>query len=173
MTVFLVAGGVLSAASAAEVPLDVSEMDYRIEMAAKRSYVFKTYLKDDTIDVKSKDGIVSLTGTVDEKTDRILAEEIVANLPGVREVENRLEVKKEIPRKYSFDGWIGMKIKTALLFRWNVSAFKTQVEVEDGVVTLRGKADSAAQKDLTTQYARDVNGVKGVINEMTVVERKP
>jgi len=35
-------------------------------------------------------------------------------------------------------------------------------------VTLQGKADSQAQKDLTTEYVKDVEGVKGVNNELTV-----
>jgi osmotically-inducible protein OsmY len=56
-----------------------------------------------------------------------------------------------------------------------VSGFATEVDVENGVVTLRGEAASQAQKDLTTEYAKDVEGVKDVKNEMTVAEtpKKP
>ena len=39
---------------------------------------------------------------------------------------------------------------------------------KDGIVTLKGAADNQAQKDLTTEYAKDVDGVKDVQNEMTV-----
>ena len=35
-------------------------------------------------------------------------------------------------------------------------------------MTLKGEADNQAQKDLTTEYAKDVDGVKDVKNEMTV-----
>ncbi len=35
---------------------------------------------------------------------------------------------------------------------------------------MRGEADNNAQKDLTTEYALDVEGVKNVNNEMTVSE---
>src|SRR4030067_1348588 len=45
---------------------------------------------------------------------------------------------------------------------------KTDVSVKDAIVTLRGAADSEAQKELTTEYAKDVTGVKDVKNEMTV-----
>ena len=44
----------------------------------------------------------------------------------------------------------------------------TEVDAKDGIVTLQGKATSQAQKDLTTEYAKDVEGVKDVKNEMTV-----
>jgi hyperosmotically inducible periplasmic protein len=40
--------------------------------------------------------------------------------------------------------------------------------VKDGVVFLSGEATSTAQKELTTEYARDVEGVKEVRNNMTV-----
>jgi osmotically-inducible protein OsmY len=53
------------------------------------------------------------------------------------------------------------------LFHRNVSAM-TEVDTKNGIVTLQGKANSMAQKDLTTEYAKDVEGVKGVNNEMTV-----
>ena len=36
-------------------------------------------------------------------------------------------------------------------------------------MTLKGDATSLAQKDLTTEYARDIEGVKDVRNEMRVV----
>ena len=61
-----------------------------------------------------------------------------------------------------------MKVKTTLLFHRSVSGFKTEVNVKDGIVTLQGEATSQAQKDLTTEYAKDVDGVKDVKNEMTV-----
>ena len=44
----------------------------------------------------------------------------------------------------------------------------TEVSTEDGIVTLKGEADNQAQKDLTSEYAKDVEGVKDVNNEMTV-----
>ena len=44
----------------------------------------------------------------------------------------------------------------------------TEVNTKDGIVTLKGDADNQAQKDLTTEYAKDVEGVKDVKNEMTV-----
>jgi osmotically-inducible protein OsmY len=53
-----------------------------------------------------------------------------------------------------------------------VSATATKVDVKDGIVTLSGTASSAAQKDLTEAYAKDIDNVKAVRNEM-VVETPP
>jgi hyperosmotically inducible periplasmic protein len=56
----------------------------------------------------------------------------------------------------------------ALLGRRSVSVGTTEVDVKDGIVTLRGHAVSQAQKELTTEYAKDIEGVKDVKSEMTV-----
>ncbi|MBI3804682.1 MAG: BON domain-containing protein [Nitrospirae bacterium] len=150
-------------------PLHASDTDDRIETAAKKSYVFKTYLKDDSIHVNSKDGVVTLTGTVDQESHQTLAQETVAGLPGVKRVDNQLKVKGERPAKDS-DGWLATKVKSALLFHKNVSAVKTEVDAKNGLVTLRGEAESEAQKDLTAEYTKEVEGVKGVKNLMTVAK---
>jgi hyperosmotically inducible protein len=146
-----------------------SETDDRIESSARKSYVFKTYLKDDSIKTESKDGAVILTGTVAEASHKSLAENTVESLPGVKSVDNRLKVKGESPAEHS-DTWISLKVKTALLFHRNVSASQTDVDVKDGIVTLKGEASSQAQKELTTEYARDIDNVKEVKNEMTIAK---
>jgi len=149
--------------------LRASDTDDRIESSANKSYVFKTYLKGDSIKTESKNGAVTLTGTVAEDSHKSLAENTVADLPGVQSVDNRLKVKGENPADHS-DGWIKMKVKTALLFHRNVSATGTDVYVKDGVVSLRGEASSQAQKELTTEYAKDIDNVKEVNNEMTIAK---
>jgi len=151
------------------VPVQASDQDDQIESSAKQSYVFKTFLKDDDIKIKAKDGAVSLTGTVSEESHKSLAEETVTSLPEVKSVDNKLEVKGERPAEKS-DAWLMTKVKTTLLFHRSVSGIKTEVDVKDGIVTLRGAADNQAQKDLATEYARDVEGVKDVKNEMTVAK---
>jgi osmotically-inducible protein OsmY len=151
------------------VPVHASKMDSRIELSAKKSYVFKTYLKGDDIKIQSTDGAVTLTGIVADNFNKSLAEETVAGLPGVISVDNRLEVKDAPPTANS-DAWISGKVKATLLFHRSVSGFTTEVGVKDGIVTLRGDAASQAQKELTTEYAKDVEGVKDVKNEMTVTK---
>jgi len=149
-----------------DVPAYATKMDNRIESSAKQSYVYKTYLKDDDIKIESKNGAVTLTGTVSEESHKSLAQETVSGLPGVKSVDNKLEVKGEHPAENS-DAWLTAKVKTMLLFHRSVSAM-TEVTTKDGIVTLQGDATSQAQKELTTEYAKDVEGVKDVNNAMTV-----
>lgn len=144
-----------------------ADTDDRIESAAAKSHIFKTTLKDDSIKTEAKDGIVTLTGTVAEAWHKSLAEDTVANLPGVKSVDNQLKISGEPAAEHS-DTWITTKVKTALLFHRNVSATGTTVTTKDGVVTLQGEASSLAQKELTTEYAKDIDNVKAVKNEMTI-----
>jgi osmotically-inducible protein OsmY len=61
-------------------------------------------------------------------------------------------------------------VKSALLFHRNVSATGTDVYVKNGVVTLQGEASSLAEKELTTEYAKDIDNVKEVKNNMTIAK---
>jgi len=136
------------------LPVHAATMDDQIQAAAEKSYVFKTFLKDDDIKIQSEDGVVSLTGTVSEESHKSLAQETVAGVPGVKSVDNRLEVKSGNPVEKK-DAWLSDKVKTTLLLHQNVGTV-TEVSAKDGMVTLKGDATSQAQKDLTTEYARDV-----------------
>jgi len=149
-------------------PLLASEIDNRIETSFKKSYVYKTFLKDDSVKTESKEGVVTLTGTVSEESHKALAQETVAGLPGVIRVDNKLATTAEAAAENA-DIWIGRKVKLTLLFHRNVYANKTEVDVKDGIVTLKGETTSIAQKELTAEYANDIDGVKEVKNEMTVV----
>ena len=148
-------------------PLRASETDDRIETSFKKSYVYKTYLKDEQIKISSKDGAVTLSGDVRNDTHKPMAQDVVEALPGVKSVDNRIQITGDRPAENS-DMWVSMKVKTALVFHRNVNAQKTEVYVKDGIVTLKGVAANQAQKDLTAEFAKDVGGVKGVNNEMTV-----
>lgn len=145
-----------------------SATDNKIEEAAKASYNYRTVLEDH-VKVKAKDGIVTLTGTVQDKDDKALAADTVENLPGVIGVKNEIKVESAYPEKS--DGWMALKIRGRLLVKGNVSASTTKVEVKEGHVTLSGTADNLAQKELTAIYAKDIDGVKSVQNEIVVTDK--
>jgi osmotically-inducible protein OsmY len=145
----------------------VSQKDNLIELSARQSYVFRIYLKYDDIKINSRDGRVTLTGMVTEDFHKSLAEETLESLPGVKSVNNRLKVKEPLQTKYS-DLWIRSKIQITLLFHSSVSSVETKVDVKDGIVTLQGSAINQAQKELTAEYVRDIEGVKKIINELAV-----
>jgi hyperosmotically inducible periplasmic protein len=146
-----------------------NDTDDRIESAFVKSYTYRTSLHDDQIKINAKDGVVTLTGTVADQSHKTMAESVAEGLPGVTRVDNQLAIQQEGRPAPASDDWISAKVKAALLFHRHVSANRTEVYVKDGIVTLQGTAQSQAQKDLTTAYARDIEGVKDVHNELTVL----
>src|ERR1035437_5504258 len=108
----VLAAGVLAFTSA---PTRASETDSRIESSFKKTYVYKTYLKDEHIKISSKDGAVILAGAVADETHKPMAQNTAEALPGVKSVDNRIEVTGDRPAESS-DTWVSMKVKSALLF---------------------------------------------------------
>ncbi|HUG09987.1 MAG TPA: BON domain-containing protein [Opitutaceae bacterium] len=142
-----------------------SQTDRRVEKAAADSYNYRTVLEDQ-VKVKANDGVVTLTGRVADPDHRILAEDTVRNLPGVTAVENKITVEPAAPERS--DAWIATKIRTKLLLSGSVSVVNTDVAVNDGVVTLTGKAENLAQKELTEVYVAEIEGVASVDNQLSV-----
>ncbi len=142
-----------------------AKTDRQIEAAAKSSYNYRTVLEGD-VSVHARDGVVTLTGTVQDRSDKDLAADTVENLPGVTSVKNDIVVHSKYPEHS--DAWIAVKVRSQLLVKANVSAATTKVSVMDGVVTLGGTAVNSAQKELTAIYAGEIDGVKSVTNDLVI-----
>lgn len=165
----LVLSSIVAALLATSVSAFASESDDKIESSFKKSFVYKTYLKDENIKIVSKDGVVTLSGKVFDEVHKPMAQNTAEAIGGVKSVENLIVIREDkLPE--NADTWIKMKVQTALVFNSNVSASKTEVSVKNGVVTLRGEADSLAKKELTTEYAKKVEGVKSVLNQMKLTK---
>jgi len=141
------------------------ETDRKIEDAAKASYNFRTVLEN-RVAAKASDGVVTLTGTVGEEDLRALAEDTVRGIPSVTRVVDQIALDPALaPRS---DAWIALRLRSQLLVRCLVSSANTTVRVDRGVVTLTGTANNQAQKDLTGQYAGEIEGVTKVKNDIAL-----
>ena len=149
------------------VPAFASETDDRIESSAKESYIFKNYLNDDDIKITATDGVVVLTGSVIAEPHKKLATDSIESLPGVKSVDNQLVLNNE-ENAGTPDAVIRERVKLEMLYHRHLSVTKPDFQVKDGVVTVRGEAASQAQIDLTTEYIKDVDGVKDVENDMVI-----
>ena len=66
------------------------------------------------------------------------------------------------------DSWITTKVKSDLALQKDVSATSIHVDTYEGVVTLSGKVKSQAEADKAVQVAREIKGVKSVVNNIQV-----
>jgi hyperosmotically inducible periplasmic protein len=93
--------------------------------------------------------------------------ETAASLPGVKRVDNQLVVQ-DAQIAGSPDALVRERVRLELWYHRNLSAAHPGIEVNNGVVTVRGQASSQAQIDLITEYIKDVDGVHEVKNDMVV-----
>jgi len=66
------------------------------------------------------------------------------------------------------DATVTSKVKMQLMRNPATSALNTEVDTNDGVVTLTGKAKNRAEKELATEIAKKTKGVVKVDNQMTI-----
>jgi osmotically-inducible protein OsmY len=69
-----------------------SKMDNRIEASAKKSYVFKNYLKGDDIKIQSRDGVVTVSGNARNAAEKDLVTKLASDVNEVKIVRNRMTV---------------------------------------------------------------------------------
>jgi osmotically-inducible protein OsmY len=143
-------------------------LNKRIETSVAESYVFNKYLQNDSVKIDVLDsGEVVLQGTVSGLLEKQLAEEAVNATPGVKRVINKIEITGAKPEEFS-DMWIRSRVESMLMLHKGVNVAATNITINDGFITISGSASSMTEKNLTTEYALDVEGVKGVNNLMSV-----
>jgi len=116
------------------------------------------------IDAATVDGIVTLTGSVNNILAKDRAAKIAATVKGVRGVVNRIDVLAP----YRSDVEIDEDVEDALLWDPVTESWEVDASVADGVVTLSGTVDSWQEKQLAAKVAKGVRGVKGIDNDLAV-----
>ncbi len=156
--------------------LEQQASDAWLEGKLETVYLFNRHLNNFTIDPEVAHGAVVLTGTVDSTVSKELAGELAQGVEGVTDVTNRLTVAddtrgNENGRDFSErveDATLTAEVKTLLLANSETSGLQINVDTTGSEVTLSGRIDSSAEKDLAGEIASQVDGVKGVNNELQV-----
>jgi osmotically-inducible protein OsmY len=119
------------------------------------------------IGVTVKDGVVTLTGTVDSYAEKREAEQVALRLKGVKALANELEVSVKTARRRSDADIAGAAVNA---IKWNVFVpdEKIKVKVDDSWVTLQGEVEWNYQRDRAEKAVRPLVGVRGVTNQVKV-----
>lgn len=89
-----------------------------------------------------------------------------------REERERAKANKETLGQSLEDAWVHTKLVTKLIGDSQTPERKINVDVVDGVVTLRGQVDTPEAKAEAERVAKETDGVKSVKNELKVVPTK-
>lgn len=169
--------------------------DEWIALKVRSALLFHRNVSESHTKVRVESGVVTLTGTASSEAEKALSEEYAKDIKGVRRVDNELRVVSDQDRaeakaerreadakadsrlngdrpagRVIDDASITAQLKSALAVHKSTSAVRTDVITRDGVVTITGQARNGAEKDYVTKIAENIDGVRSVRNDMTVLD---
>jgi osmotically-inducible protein OsmY len=122
------------------------------------------------IGVAVKNGIVTLTGWVESFGKKWAAERAALRVRGVRAVVNQIEVRLN-PDDQRTDVDLAEAASRALELNAVIPTGAVKVSVSNGWVTLRGELEWEYQRSEAERVVRNLAGVMGVTNLITVRPR--
>ncbi len=157
-------------------PLGDAAADAAITARIETTFLLNDYLSPFNINTTTKDGVVTLTGSVADDIQKDLATDLAKSVDGVKEVKNNLTVvgtvvserPKRTWRERIDDATLAATVRSNLLYNKEFKGLKIGVGVEGGTVTLFGVVNTYYEKDRIEQIVMDTRGVDKVINHLTV-----
>ena len=142
----------------------ITATDVRLRNAVVRQLDWDPEVDASAIGVAARDGVVTLTGSIDSYAGKLAAERVVKRIRGVGAVANDIKIRLLVERT---DADIARDTLQALKV---VPAFADNVvaTVHNGRVTLTGTVEWLFQKQHAEAIVQHVRGVAGVFNRLTV-----
>ncbi|HEX6915526.1 MAG TPA: BON domain-containing protein [Chitinophagaceae bacterium] len=137
--------------------------DYEIQQDVMNQLKWNPFLESSEIGVAVKNGIVTLSGTVDLYSKKIQAEQSARKVAGVRAVAEDMIVATATGTDKS-DADVAARVLDALKWNSSVDEKNIRVKVEDGIVTLEGEVEWEYQRQSAKNAVVNLAGVKTVLN---------
>lgn len=139
------------------------DLKHSIESALE----FEPSLDATDIGVSVDEAVVTLRGNVGTYAEKNAAERVALRVFGVKAVANDLAV--HLPFGFQrTDTEIAQAAVTALKWNTMIPQDRITLTVENGWITLNGTLDWQYQREAAMRLVRDLTGVKGVTNTITL-----
>ena len=128
---------------------------------------FEPSIREVEIGIAAKGGVITLSGFVDSYAEKFAAEHTAERVSGVKAVADEIKVK--LPGSFQrSDTDIARTVVNAL--RWDIQVPDDRIKatVENGWIDLQGDVEWQYQKWAAEGAVRNLTGVKGVTNLITV-----
>ena len=145
----------------------LTDRDLRTRKFVAQQLEWDPLVDASAIGIAARDGAVTLTGYVNSYAEKLAAERAVKRVHGVRAVANDIEVKLKLGRT---DADIARDVAMALRIHTSIPA-TVQAAVHHGHVTLTGTVSWLYQTVLAEKTAAHIDGVRRIINRITVLPR--
>jgi osmotically-inducible protein OsmY len=147
-----------------------TQTDEDIQREVMRELEWDPEVAANDIGVAVRSGVATLTGWVDTFSRKWAAERATLRVRGVRAVVNDIEVRLAADYERN-DLDLAQSVARALEMDSLVPDDMVKVSVSGGWVTLRGEVDWDYQRREAERLVRNLTGVKGVSNLITVRPR--
>jgi osmotically-inducible protein OsmY len=147
-----------------------TQTDEDIQREVLRELKWDAEVAPNEIGVAVRNGVATLTGWVDTFSKKWAAERAALRIRGVKAVVNDIEVRLA-PSNEQTDVDLAQSVARALEMDSLVPDDMVKVSVSGGWVTLRGEVDWDYQRREAQRVVRNLTGVKGVSNLITVRPR--
>lgn len=164
-------------ATAAQPDLPSQLAEARQEGSIWTAFALNKHLSPFKIDVNVEQGTAVLTGKVEDQVDRELAERIALDTKGIDKVDNQLQIdpgvaaepgtKTSLAQRFA-DATLTATVKSKLLWSSVTQALNIDVDAKDGVVTLKGRAQSPEAKEVAGSLATNTDDVVSVNNLISI-----
>lgn len=140
------------------------------------------------INVDTRDGVVTLTGNVEDSAARRQAVALARNTDGVRSVNDQLQVSATAADRTTApdrdatarrgsdqpleDAWITTKVQSQFFLDADIKGRDINVDTRNGVVTLKGEVESETEKQMAQTIAQETEGVTRVVNNLAIAARE-
>ncbi|WP_319406040.1 BON domain-containing protein [uncultured Desulfosarcina sp.] len=141
--------------------------DSTIRESIGKHILYETAIAPGQVDIKVNDGIVMLSGTVNNLLRKDRVRQIAESIRGVRSVVNTVAVKPVVRENEV----IARDVRNSLPQIPPDHGMDVSVSVDAGVVTLNGTADSWVLNRLAVHQAMSIKGVSEVVNLIDIKAR--
>lgn len=160
----------------AQQPSDDTLQD-RIEYRLETSPIVRKY----DVEVKVEQGVAKLSGDVATIAQKAEAERL-AKVEGVKRIDSTIKVDANADKSVAdrikgglnktgekiTDAWITTKVKWFFMGEDLLKGSDINVDTKDNIVTLKGTVKTQAGRTRAIELARNTDGVKSVVDQMTV-----
>jgi osmotically-inducible protein OsmY len=144
--------------------------DLEIQQDVMNEVKWQPFLKSANIGVAVKNGIVTLSGNVDNYSQKIQAEKAAKKVTGVKAIAEDIQIGVS-PAFERTDADIAESVMYALKWHAAVPEDRIKVKVENGIVTLEGEVEWEYQRNSAKESVNNLLGVRNLVNLITIKPR--
>ncbi len=178
---FLVLWGAYRYYENQELPIIGGSLDDAANLASvKAAFALHRDLAERPISVRSRKGVVTLSGQVASDAEKEEAGDIAASVVGIERIENLMAVNHELTPELTDDEVanrrslgqrlddvsLAAKVKASITLHKELKGLDIMVRARDGTVYLKGTVETPEQSEIASRRASVVTGADRVENEL-------